>query len=79
MLYNKLLKASVKSPGIEKKHITEIKDRQKIKASVSIGNGEICPKCGAPLVLRTARNGAYAGSQFWGCSSFPKCRYIKKI
>ena len=78
MLYNKLLKASVKSPGIEKKHITEIKDRQKIQASVSIGNGEICPKCGAPLVLRTARNGAYAGSQFWGCSSFPKCRYIKK-
>lgn len=34
-----------------------------------------CPRCGAALVLRTARKGANAGNQFWGCSSYPKCRY----
>jgi len=33
-----------------------------------------CPKCGAPLVLRTAKKGANAGNEFWGCSRFPKCR-----
>ena len=33
-----------------------------------------CPKCGAPMVLRKARRGPNAGSQFWGCSRFPPCR-----
>lgn len=33
-----------------------------------------CPKCGSPMVVRTAKTGASAGSQFWGCSQFPRCR-----
>lgn len=33
-----------------------------------------CPKCGAEMVLRTAKRGANAGNQFWGCSNFPSCR-----
>jgi restriction system protein len=33
-----------------------------------------CPKCSAPMVLRTAKQGTRAGSQFWGCSAFPACR-----
>ena len=37
----------------------------------------ICPKCGSKLVLRTAKKGENAGNQFYGCSSFPKCRYIR--
>lgn len=36
-----------------------------------------CPKCGGKLVLRVASKGERAGQQFWGCSNFPKCRYIK--
>lgn len=36
----------------------------------------VCPRCGAPLVLRTAKKGSNAGNQFYGCSAFPKCRYI---
>ena len=39
----------------------------------------ICPKCGSELVLRTARNGANAGQKFYGCSGYPKCRYILNI
>lgn len=39
----------------------------------------ICPLCGSPLVLREARKGNNAGNKFYGCSSFPKCRYIKNI
>ena len=39
----------------------------------------ICPVCGGELVLRTARRGANAGKQFYGCSGFPKCRYILNI
>lgn len=38
-----------------------------------------CPKCGSKMVLRTARQGRYAGSNFWGCSQFPKCKSIINI
>lgn len=38
----------------------------------------VCPRCGSTLVLRTAKKGENAGNQFYGCSAFPKCRYIKK-
>ena len=33
-----------------------------------------CPKCGGKMVLRTAKRGVNVGSQFWGCSNYPKCR-----
>lgn len=33
----------------------------------------LCPKCGAAMKLRTAKQGANAGSQFWGCSRYPAC------
>ena len=36
-----------------------------------------CPRCGSELVLRTAKRGNNAGNQFYGCSNFPKCRYIQ--
>ena len=39
----------------------------------------LCPRCGAPLVLRTAARGERAEKQFWGCSAFPKCRYIRNL
>lgn len=38
---------------------------------------KICPRCGKKMVLRTAKKGENAGKQFWGCSGFPKCRYIE--
>lgn len=38
---------------------------------------KICPKCGSRMILRTAKKGENAGNQFFGCSSFPKCRYIE--
>ncbi|MBN2452124.1 MAG: type I DNA topoisomerase [Lentisphaeria bacterium] len=32
-----------------------------------------CPKCGSPLVQRRNRRN---GKPFYGCSAFPKCRYL---
>ena len=32
-----------------------------------------CPKCGGKLVERTSKYG-----KFYGCSNYPKCKYIKK-
>ena len=37
----------------------------------------LCPQCGSALVLKTARRGRHAGSTFYGCSSFPACRFIR--
>ncbi len=35
--------------------------------------GEICPKCGAPLVYKEGKNG-----RFIGCSNYPTCDFVKK-
>jgi restriction system protein len=36
-----------------------------------------CPECGSNLVRRVARRGKNVGSEFLGCSAFPKCRYTR--
>ncbi len=38
-----------------------------------------CPKCAAPMVRRQVKGGSNAGKEFWGCSTFPKCRGIVEI
>ena len=38
-----------------------------------------CLKCGSKMLLRTAKSGANAGGQFWGCSNFPRCRSVLAI
>lgn len=43
----------------------------------NIDNNLICPRCGKQLVLRTAKKGTNAGRQFYGCSGFPSCHFIK--
>ena len=37
----------------------------------------ICPECGSTMLLRKARYGRHAGNEFYGCSNYPKCKYIK--
>ena len=38
-----------------------------------------CTKCNSVMVLRTARKGPKADSQFWGCSRFPSCRGTRNL
>jgi len=35
--------------------------------------GEMCPVCGAPLVIKKSRYGSFVA-----CSNYPKCKYIQK-
>lgn len=37
-----------------------------------------CPKCNGDLILRTARRGENKGNSFYGCSNYPKCKYIQE-
>ena len=39
----------------------------------------VCPRCGKELILRIAKKGPNAGKQFYGCSGFPNCRYVKNV
>jgi len=45
----------------------------------ALSNEKICPKCSSPMVKRIAKKGSNAGSEFWGCTAFPKCRYVEAI
>ena len=35
---------------------------------------QVCPKCGAPMVLKKAEKGRRAGKPFLMCSTFPECK-----
>ena len=51
---------------------------EKVKETDS-GTGLICPRCGSELVVRTAKKGANVGNMFYGCSNFPRCRFVRNI
>lgn len=42
-------------------------------------NNPTCPKCGSEMILRTAKRGANAGNQFWGCFNYPACRTVLRL
>lgn len=43
------------------------------------GIAPLCPKCGIPMVLRTASQGDHKGKQFYGCQNYPRCREMKPV
>jgi hypothetical protein len=61
------------SLSTNREHVANIQRRMNPDAP------RLCPKCGASMVLRTVKSGDKAGSKFWGCSAFPKCRTIQNI
>ena len=38
-----------------------------------------CPKCNRKMVSRRATRGKSAGSSFWGCANYPRCKQTFKI
>lgn len=38
----------------------------------------VCPTCGSPMALRTAKRGANSGREFWGCSRYPACKGVRQ-
>lgn len=52
--------------------------QQKLKDELFTGDYKTptCPACDTKMVLRTSSKGKNKGEQFWGCSSFPKCRQM---
>lgn len=84
-LYDNLAKLTNVDEAVKAAHIDNInkkykKEEKKQEASEQAEQQEkTCPRCGSALVLRTAKKGENAGNQFYGCSNFPKCRYIQNL
>jgi restriction system protein len=38
-----------------------------------------CPACSKPMVRRSAKRGANAGGELWGCTGYPACRGTRTI
>ena len=54
--------------------VKEIDNAYKIMyVDEAVPTGDLCPKCGAPLVFKEGKNG-----QFVGCSNYPNCNYVQK-
>ncbi|WP_422823965.1 restriction endonuclease [Variovorax robiniae] len=47
---------------------------QAVAAQAAAKEAPACPKCRQPMLRRTAKKGANAGKDFWGCSEYPRCR-----
>ena len=88
----KSLQAHVRvSQAIKDAHIKRVKAAQynrrpkpakkaTVKTGVTVKTGSRCPRCKAGnLVLRKATNGDNKGNQFYGCDSYPKCRFIQNV
>lgn len=68
-------------------HIVNIQQRMQDKFSQNISDSiatpnvgkALCPRCGGQLVMRVASKGIRQGKRFFGCSNYPKCRYIKNL
>lgn len=67
----KMPKGIVTSFETRAAHLASLKDRHDSTIT--------CPKCASALVLRTVKSGAKAGSRFYGCSTFPKCRFTRPV
>jgi len=52
-------------------HLDSLRDRHE--------STTICPRCGGSLVKRISKKGEFAGKPFFGCSNYPKCKYIKQV
>ncbi|MCH4552887.1 NERD domain-containing protein [Aestuariibaculum lutulentum] len=66
-----LLESNITDRKENKRHIKRVKKQVKEKKN-QIG-GRTCPNCGGKLVIKGGKYG-----RFYGCLSFPKCRYTIK-
>ena len=69
----KSLEASFLEKGGFSERLYAARMEQRAEGGAKAGSPP-CPRCGKPMVKRQARQGRWAGSEFWGCSFFPKCK-----
>lgn len=76
--YEEMVALSTSAAATNEEKAVSVRSEEAAVSSTS-ATDKVCPKCGSKMVLRTAKNGANAGNQFYGCSNFPKCRYVENV
>ncbi len=71
-LCDKISLLNIVSPKVRKRHVLEVQNT--IVTKQRLMRQGICPRCGHSLILK---NGKYG--DFFGCSNYPKCKFIKPI
>lgn len=81
LLYDQLYPCSQISEVQKAEHVQKVQVQKNIHRQEFSSNSQKlqCPQCGGTLVLRTSTKGANAGNRFYGCSNYPKCRYIRNM
>ena len=69
---------------VKKQQLQKINDNPQSSTQSSgtekqVDSSPLCPKCGIPMVLRTASQGNHIGQQFYGCRNYPRCREILPV
>jgi len=78
-LYAQLYPLTQVSEKEKQQHIEHIEQRKNVRVFQPRVQRKRCPECGGELVLRTASRGKYRGESFYGCSNYPRCRYIQSV
>jgi Zn-finger domain associated with topoisomerase type I len=94
-IVNRLLPYTQVTEELKQQHIDKIKlnhDKaitqcegsanleKSVKSELSVSStARVCPRCGKPLNVRTAKKGSQTGKQFWGCTGYPVCRYLENV
>ena len=82
-IYAQLYPFTQVSDEVKNKHIADINNVHAGQVIVQseckdeIEKKMVCLRCGGKLVQRTAKKGMHEGNQFYGCTNYPKCRYIR--
>ena len=77
-----LLKRQIQSQGrdfAENGGFTERLHATRMKTRAAQSDAPVCPECGKQMYKRTAKQGAQAGKDFWGCSGYPECKGTRPV
>jgi restriction system protein len=59
--------------------VSGLKARPGPVAAASEATHPGCPKCGGPMVRRTAKRGQFSGTDFLGCNQYPICTGTRSL
>jgi restriction system protein len=65
------------APTVQPSHRPPVPPPPSNRPSAQPSDPLTCPKCGAPMTLRTAKRGNNAGNSFYGCTRYPDCKGIR--
>ena len=81
-VYKKLYPLTQVDEAKKKEHIENIKNcytHSSIIKNTTKSKDKKCPRCGGELIVRVAKKGDFAGNKFYGCSNYPRCKYMQNI